>query len=51
MLDATLIGSCSAIHPNLQPGRRKRLERPARVMMGTDVDREAIGTKGPSHTI
>jgi hypothetical protein len=43
---ATLSGSCSAAHPNRQPGRRKRLERPESVMTGTEVETEARGMKG-----
>lgn len=39
-------GSCSAIQPNRQPGRRNRLDRPERVMMGTSEVRLARGVKG-----
>lgn len=46
-LSATWRGSCSAIQPKRQPGRRKRLDRPERVMMGTASEREAKGMKGP----
>lgn len=43
---ATSSGSCSAIHPIRHPGKRNRLERPLRVMMGTVVDSDARGWKG-----
>mgnify|MGYP006876483807 CR=1 FL=1 len=46
---ATPAGSCSAIQPTRHPGRRNRLDRPDKVMTGTEVETAARGTNGSSH--